>query len=131
MKLMKAILESDAEIKQFNVLTFNAGAAWVEPKGWLPNTKEGREKALARLDGVLLEGATDLSAALEKLALPGFPLESSTPLNCFLLSDGHLTWGQTEVAPWWPVSTSVARTRPASSATAPVWVRRTPNFTTR
>jgi von Willebrand factor type A domain len=99
MKLLKAILENDANIKQFNILAFNAGAAWVEPKGWIANTKEGRDKALARLDGVLLEGATDLSSALDKLVSPGFPLEKATPINCFVLSDGHLTWGQSEVAP--------------------------------
>ena len=99
MKLLQRILEGDTDIEHFNILAFNAGAAWVEPKGWLPNTKAGREAALARLDGVLLEGATDLSAALEKLVAPGFAVEKNTPLACFLLSDGHLTWGQTEVAP--------------------------------
>src|SRR5207248_693214 len=91
-KLLKSILEADAEIKQFNVLCFNAGAAWVEPKGWLDNTKEGREAALGRLDGLLLEGATDLAGALEKVIDPGFAVEKGTPLACFLLSDGHLTW---------------------------------------
>jgi hypothetical protein len=99
MQLLKAILEADSDIQHFNVLCFNAGAAWVNKKGWLPNTKAGRETALARLDGLLLEGATDLSAALEKLIDPGFPIEKGTPLTCFLLSDGHLTWGQTEAAP--------------------------------
>src|SRR5205814_9229895 len=67
MKLLRKILESDPDIRQFNVLTFNVGTAWVEPSGWLPNTPEGREKALSRLDGLVLEGATDLSAALDKL----------------------------------------------------------------
>ena len=38
MKLLKAILESDQDIEAFNILTFNVGAAWVEPEGWLPNT---------------------------------------------------------------------------------------------
>jgi hypothetical protein len=99
MKLLQAILASDPEIEHFNILTFNAGAAWVEPKGFLPNTKEGREAALGRLDGLVLEGATDLSAALEKLVDPGFALDKGTPLACFLLSDGHLTWGETETAP--------------------------------
>ncbi len=99
MQLLQAILEADTSIKQFNILAFNAAAAWVEPKGWLPNTKAGREQALARLDGVLLEGATDLSAALEKLIALDFALPRGAGLSCFLLSDGHLTWGQTEVAP--------------------------------
>jgi hypothetical protein len=99
MKLLRTILESDAEIKQFNILAFNAGATWLDPKGWLANTKEGRDRALAQLDGLVLEGATDLSAALEKIIEPGFAIDKNTPLACFLLSDGHLTWGETEVAP--------------------------------
>src|SRR5262249_37826513 len=32
MLLLKKILESDADLKQFNILTFNVGSAWVEPK---------------------------------------------------------------------------------------------------
>jgi hypothetical protein len=96
MKLLRKILESDPDIKQFNVLTFNVGAAWVEPKGWLANTAEGREAAFARLDGLVLEGATDLSCALDKLAAPGFAVAPGTPLNCFLLSDGNVTWGEND-----------------------------------
>jgi hypothetical protein len=96
MRLLRAILENDTDLKLFNVLTFNAGAAWVEPKGWVPNTPEGRARVFARLDGLLLEGATDLSAALDKVVNPGFKLKQGTPLNCFLLSDGHLTWGETD-----------------------------------
>ncbi len=98
MKLLHKILETDPDIRQFNVLTFNVGAAWLEPKGWLPNTAEGRDAALARLDGLLLEGATDFSSALEKLAQPGFEVAPSTPLNCCLLSDGAITWGESDAA---------------------------------
>jgi hypothetical protein len=98
MKLLRRILESDPDIKQFNVLAFNVGSTWLEPNGWLPNTPEGRERALARLDGLVLEGATDLSDALEKLIRPGFEVTAGTPLNCFLLSDGNLNWGETDVA---------------------------------
>lgn len=99
MKLLRAILESDESIEHFNVLCFNAGAAWLSPKGWLANTKDGREKMLDALDGILLEGATDLSAALDKLVTPDWKVDKKTPIACFLLSDGHLTWGETDVAP--------------------------------
>jgi hypothetical protein len=98
MKLLRRILEGDPDIKHFNVLAFSVGSTWLEPKGWLPNTAEGREQALARLDGLVLEGATDLSGALEKLLHPGFDVTAGTPLNCFLLSDGNLNWGETDVA---------------------------------
>jgi hypothetical protein len=98
MMLLKRILEDDPDIQIFNVLAFNAGAAWVSPKGWLPNTKAGRDKALAKLDGIVLEGATDFSAALDKLANPGFDVAAGTPVNCFVLSDGNITWGEGDVA---------------------------------
>ena len=94
MKLLKKILESDADIQQFNVLAFNVGAAWVEPAGWLTNDPAGREKLFSRLDGLVLEGATDLSCALDKLVNPGWEVAAGTPLNIFLLSDGHITWGE-------------------------------------
>jgi tetratricopeptide (TPR) repeat protein len=98
LKLLRKTLEGDPDIKHFNILTFNVGSAWVEPKGWLPNTAEGRKQAFARLDGIVLEGATDLSAALEKLAQPGFPVAAGTPVQVFLLSDGQITWGESDVA---------------------------------
>ena len=98
MMLLKRILEDDTDIQSFNILAFNVGAAWVEPKGWLPNTKEGRAKALARLDGIVLEGATDFSCALDKLSNPGFDVAAGTPANCFLLSDGNITWGENDVS---------------------------------
>jgi tetratricopeptide (TPR) repeat protein len=96
-KLLQKILESDAGIKHFNILTFNVGAAWLQPKGFLDNTAAGREQALARLDGLVLEGATDLGCALDRLVEPGFDLPAGTHLNVFLLSDGHLTWGESDV----------------------------------
>jgi hypothetical protein len=97
--LLKKILESDPDIQHFNILTFNVGSALVEPKGWIENTAEGREKALAKLNGLVLEGATDLSAALNRLAqsLQGSGLKA--PVNLFLLSDGQITWGDSEVGP--------------------------------
>jgi hypothetical protein len=98
MKLLQNVLESDTDIRFFNVLVFNVGAAWLEPGGWLPNTAEGRRKGLGRLDGLLLEGATDVSCALDALCRPAFAVAPGTPLNCFLLSDGNLNWGETDPA---------------------------------
>jgi hypothetical protein len=98
MKLLQKILAADKSIEHFNVLTFNVGAAWLDPKGWLDNTPAGREKALKKLDGLVLEGATDISRALDKLAKPDFDIAAGTNLNVFLLSDGHITWGEPDVA---------------------------------
>src|SRR5262249_50100424 len=99
MKLLRQILESDKELEQFNILAFNVGATWVEPGGWLPNNEIGREKAFGKLDGIVLEGATDFGAALDKLAKPGFEIPPGTPLNVCVLSDGQITWGEPDVAP--------------------------------
>src|SRR5205823_4220437 len=83
MKLWQQILQSDPGIKKFNILAFNVGTSWIESKGWLDNTPEGRSKALSRLDGIVLEGATDLSAALGQLCVPCFRGQST--------SDNHTT----------------------------------------
>ncbi len=93
MKLLRNILECDPDIKQFNILTFNIGTAWVEPNGWLRNDSAGRNKAFNRLDGIVLEGATDISAALMELAR-----SASKGLEVFLLSDAQPTWGNRDTA---------------------------------
>jgi hypothetical protein len=94
-KLLRKVLEGDPDIRAFNILAFNVGATWLELGGWLPNTPAGRDRALARLDGLLLEGATDLSCALDALCKPPSGAVSGAPLNCFLLSDGNVNWGET------------------------------------
>ncbi len=96
-KLMRKILEADPDLERFNVLTFNVGAAWLDPKGWFENHPKVREKALGLLDGLVLEGATDFAAALETLARPGALLKDGTPVDVFVLSDGQITWGEGDV----------------------------------
>jgi tetratricopeptide (TPR) repeat protein len=98
MKLLQKILETDTDIKRFNILTFDVGAAWLDPIGFFENTSAGREKALKKLDGIVLEGATDIACALDKLAATRPDLPEGTPLNVFLLSDGHITWGESDIA---------------------------------
>jgi hypothetical protein len=95
MKLLRKILESDPDIKRFNILTFNVATAWVE-KDWLPNTPAGRKQAFARLDGLVLEGATDMSVALDALCKV-HGLADGSPLDVFVLSDGQITWGEPDV----------------------------------
>jgi len=96
MKLLKKILEGDTNLKHFNILAFNVGSTWVDAKNWLPNTEAGRETAMKRLDGIALEGATDLSQALDTLAAQKFS-KPGTPMEAFLLSDGQITWGEADV----------------------------------
>jgi len=93
LKILERILEKDTAIRRFNVLCFDVGAWWVESAGWILNDDAGRRKALRRLDGVLLEGATDLGAALGLLARTRWD-EDRPPVNVFLLSDGQVNWGE-------------------------------------
>jgi hypothetical protein len=95
MKLLRKILEKDPDIKRFNILTYSVCSAWVEPNGWLDNTSDGRKRAFDRLDGLLLEGASDIGEVLDRLAA-GPPHRGSAigPVNVFLLSDGQATWGE-------------------------------------
>ena len=98
MKLLRKILETRCrhqalqhpDVQRRRLAGSSRGA-------WLDNTKEGRDQAFGRLDGIVLEGATDLSAALEQLVKPGFDVAAGTPLNLFLLSDGQITWGESDV----------------------------------
>src|SRR5262249_60802207 len=39
------------------------------------------------------------AAGVGQLVKPTWPMAQKTPNSCFLLSDGHLTWGETDVAP--------------------------------
>lgn len=98
-KLMQQILKNDRTIQQFNILTFNVGTAWLDQHRWFDNTEKGREDALNRLDGILLEGATDWSAVLGTLE-EGIPaLERGATVNFFVMSDGHATWGNRDLSP--------------------------------
>lgn len=93
--LMREILARNANIQRFNVITFDAGARWLSPS-WLSNDDEGREDAEEALASILLEGATDLDAALRALAHP--PMDSSGgALDVFLLSDGAISWGERDL----------------------------------
>lgn len=93
--LLRRILESDERIERFNVLCFDVGAWWLAPGGWLGNDAAGRKQALDALGGVLLEGATDLGAALDLAARARWPgMEGDVDL--FLLTDGQVNWGERE-----------------------------------
>src|SRR5439155_26974112 len=89
LKLLRAILENDRDVQRFNVLTFSTGAAWLEEKGWLANTKAVRERVLARLERAAPEGATDLFAVLQAVAKPTWSVASDLNVNAFLLPDGQ------------------------------------------
>jgi hypothetical protein len=95
-KLIQGILESTPEIQRFAVITFDVAARWLT-SGFVTNDAAGRAAELAKLDALLLEGATDFSAALHVLATPTFALGTDKEIDAFVLSDGLVDWGDTGV----------------------------------
>ncbi len=92
-EILKGILEGSPELKQFRVMTFDTSARWLG--GWTANDAAGRASATAAVQKILLEGATNVGAALDLLAKAGVPAGETVDL--FLLSDGVLTWGDSNV----------------------------------
>lgn len=95
-KLLQGILESSPKLQRFNVLAFDVSARWLSP-AWVTNDAAGRSAMLAKVDALLLEGSTDVGAALRALAAPPFAVGTDAHLDAFLLSDGVLDWGDSAV----------------------------------
>jgi tetratricopeptide (TPR) repeat protein len=90
--LLKA-LENDPTIFEYAVLLFDVRARWLHQVGWRKNTPEARLETADELTKVYLEGATNLSAALEELERQAAWIDGDAPATRFLLSDGLITWG--------------------------------------
>jgi hypothetical protein len=93
LKLLRGVLDGNRDsIERFNVLFFSVDAHWYKP-ALIDNTPANVDALLAFANGLALEGATDLGAALgEGSRPPGLPAGSRPDL--FLLSDGASTWGE-------------------------------------
>lgn len=103
-ELLLAVLEEDPTITEYAVLLFDVRARWLHDVGWRRNTAEARAETAGELQQVFLEGATNLSAALEELERQRMFIETAGegsgvpgPATRFLLSDGLVTWGQDKV----------------------------------
>ncbi len=96
-KLVGATLENNrGTLKRFAVLFFDVAPRWYKP-AFIDNTKENADALVATMDKALLEGATDLGAALRESAQPGWLAEEkSMHWDTFLLSDGSPTWGESD-----------------------------------
>lgn len=99
-RLLRQILERDSALERFQVLCFDVGVWRVGGESWLSNDAPTRTRVFDALDAVLLEGATDLSAAVEILAGLGPDSDGGSPehgakrpLTVFFLSNGEVTWG--------------------------------------
>lgn len=92
-QLLLKVLESDPTIFEYSVLLFDVRARWLHQVGWRKNTPEARLETADELTKIYLEGATNLSAALEELEAQASWIDGDVPATRFLLSDGLITWG--------------------------------------
>jgi Mg-chelatase subunit ChlD len=83
------------ELEEFAVLFFDTDAHWWRGE-FVPNTPELRDALLHDVDALVLEGATDLGAALSEAARPAWYGNSEPAYDLFVLSDGGVTWGESD-----------------------------------
>jgi hypothetical protein len=85
LRLLRAILKNNRDtLEEFAVVCFNVEQfRWRE--GFVANTPENLALLTPFLEGMALEGATDLAGALRSVA--------GEDADLFLLSDGAATWG--------------------------------------
>ncbi len=100
LKLMRAVLDANRDsLRRFDVLFFGVDARWYKP-GFVDNTRENVDALLSDANGLALEGATDIGAALKEAARPSWLGGAASSgagalkYDLFLLSDGAATWGE-------------------------------------
>ncbi|MEM6997274.1 MAG: hypothetical protein AAF721_42610, partial [Myxococcota bacterium] len=94
--MLAEILENNRnEIDEFAVMTFSVGTGWWRD-GFVANTPQNVAAAVRFTDGLALEGATDVGAALAEASRPHW-LDGPKAWDTFLLSDGAATWGEADV----------------------------------
>lgn len=99
LKLMEQILAQNRDqLKDFAVLAFDIKTEWWRPR-FIENTPAEWQRFKLWAGGQVLEGATNLDAALREAARPRW-LERSLGESCdlFLLSDGAATWGERQAS---------------------------------
>lgn len=94
----KILVSNESEITEFALLSFNTDNHWWK-KEFVKNTASQRKKLSKYLNQLILEGATDLSSALNQVTAPQWLVSDKKTLNSkaydlFLLSDGAITWGE-------------------------------------
>lgn len=92
--LAEILDENRGELEEFAVLFFDTDAHWWR-RELVPNTPELRDALLHDVDALVLEGATDLGAALSEAARPAW-YGSGEAYDLFVLSDGGVTWGESD-----------------------------------
>jgi tetratricopeptide (TPR) repeat protein len=99
--LLRALLEKDESLSEYAVLLFDVRPRWLHGPGFRRNTPEARQETFAELERVFLEGASNVDGLLAELDRASRdwlkPADKGAPVTAFLLSDGNVTWGQSNV----------------------------------
>ncbi|MFL5354250.1 VIT domain-containing protein [Archangium sp.] len=99
--LLRALLEKDESLTEYAVLLFDVRPRWLHGPGFRRNTPEARQQTFAELERVYLEGASNVDGMLAELERAGRdwlkPAAGGGRVTAFLLSDGNVTWGQSNV----------------------------------
>jgi len=96
--LLRSLLdENRGTIEHFAVMFFDVETAWFREE-FVANTPENVAALLEHANGLVLEGATDLGAALREASRPRWLADPATaePWDVFLLGDGAATWGEAD-----------------------------------
>jgi len=94
--MLEATLNNNRDsLKEFDVLFFNVDGHFWNGK-YVANTQANVDDLKNVLGGLVLEGATDLYAAIETVTNADWIDEQKSP-DLFLLSDGAATWGETDL----------------------------------
>ena len=99
--LLRALLEKDDSLQEYAVLLFDVRPRWLHGPGFRRNTPQARQETFSELEHVFLEGASNVEGVLSELERAGRewlkPAEGGGRVTAFLLSDGNVTWGQSNV----------------------------------
>lgn len=102
--LLETLTQNEAELHEFALMSFNTEALWWK-NSFVNNNEESRRELRTYLYSLILEGATDLSNALEFATNIAW-LEEQSLYDLFLYSDGAATWGERNA---WIITESVKK----------------------
>ena len=94
LKLLETTLANNRDtMTEFGVLMFSVDGHFWKPQ-YVANTADNVAELKGTLENLVLEGATDLYAAMQKVTTTDWVTGGQAP-DLFLLSDGAANWGET------------------------------------
>ncbi|MBZ0238306.1 MAG: universal stress protein, partial [Deltaproteobacteria bacterium] len=96
--LQNILAANEGTLRHFNLLIFNIETAWWKSGTMVENTAENRAAVANFVNGLALEGATDLGAAVAAVANAApWLVPEGARADVFLLSDAAATWGDDDL----------------------------------